>query len=61
MNCPGCGGKYRKKSGNIFWWTRGRKYLVRGVKYRECTKCKQRIFGPDACRKIEERLNKEAT
>ncbi len=53
--CPTCGSKKIKRvRGN---WTseyQGQKYTVPNLEYYECPDCEEKIYDPQAMRKIEE-------
>ena len=52
--CPSCGSK-RMKNVQRDWVgeTKGQSYIVRGLKFSECPECGERVYGPEAMRRIE--------
>ncbi len=52
--CPNCDSKRLKKiRGNLTREFDGQKYSVSNVEYYECPDCGERIYGPEAVRKIQ--------
>lgn len=52
--CPTCGGRRirvvkRDVRGNV----RGHKYIAKDIEFHECPDCGEKLYGPEAMRKIE--------
>jgi YgiT-type zinc finger domain-containing protein len=52
--CPTCGSRRIRRvvadyRGNF----RGKPYIARGVEHHECPNCGEKLFGPEAMRRIE--------
>ncbi len=54
-SCPNCGSKrFKKVKRDLREEYEGEAYVVRALEFQECPVCGERLFGPDAMRRIEE-------
>ena len=52
--CPTCGSnRIRRVRRSVTRTFRGRIYQVPGVEFHECPHCGERVYGPEAMRKLE--------